>query len=246
MTMSFVHRIGLPVVLLFPLIAAAADPGLPAPLTLQYALRYGELTVGHVTKTLKQEADGRFHHHSRSVPEGMARWFTKVEWNEDGHFEVVNGTVRPLRFLEYRVGADKSHRHEAIFDWPAGKVRYASGVIMNLPAGTQDQGSLLFAFMLHPPAAGKPQTLHLSSGKKLREYQYADAGQERLKTDKGEIQTRIIDRVVRDPGEEGFRIWLATDFHNLPVRIETRKRNQVTALELESAQGAFSYGGMKR
>ena len=176
----------------------------------------------------------------------MARWFTDVEWNEDGHFEVVNGIVRPLRFLEYRVGADKPHRHEAIFDWSAGKIRYASGVVMDLPAGTQDQGSLLFAYMMHPPTAGKSQTLHLSSGKKLRQYQYADVGQEQLKTVMGTIQTRIIDRVVRESGEDGFRLWLATDFHNLPVRIETRKRNQVTVLELESAQGALTFGAQKR
>lgn len=117
---------------------------------------------------------------------------------------------------------------------------------MDLPAGTQDQGSLLYAFMMHPPTAGKSQTLQLSSGKKLRRYQYADAGQEQLKTAMGPIRTRIIDRVVKDPGEDGFRVWLATDFHNLPVRIETRKRNQVTALELESVQGALTFSAQKR
>jgi hypothetical protein len=213
--MNPLHRIGLATALLvFVHIASASELTLPVPLTLNFVLRYGELTVGTVTKTLEREADGRYRHHSLSVPKGMARWFTEVEWNEDGRLEVVNGTVRPLRFLEYRVGADKPHRHEAIFDWSAGKIRYASGVVMNLPTGTQDQGSLLFAFMLHPPIAGKSQTLHISSGKKLRQYEYSDAGQERLKTAIGPIQTRIIDRVVRKSGDEAFRIWLATGYQN--------------------------------
>jgi hypothetical protein len=245
--MNPLHRIGLATALLvFVHIARATEPALPVPLTLNFVLRYGELTVGNVTKTLEREADGRYRHHSLSVPKGMARWFTEVEWNEDGRLEVVNGAVRPLRFLEYRVGADKPHRHEAIFDWSAGKIRYASGVVMNLPTGTQDQGSLLFAFMLHPPIAGKSQTLHISSGKKLRQYEYSDAGQERLKTAIGPIQTRIIDRVVRKSGDEAFRIWLATGYQNLPVRIETQKRGQTTVLELESAQGALTFGAQKR
>jgi len=245
--MSIGNRIGLgAALLLFSLTTSAAELALPVPLTLNFVLRYGELTVGHVTKTLVREADGRYHQHSVSVPKGMARWFTDVEWNEDGHFEVVNDTVRPLRFLEYRVGADKPHRHEAVFDWSAGKIRYASGVVMDLPTGTQDQGSLLFAFMMHPPVAGKSQTLHISTGKKLRQYQYSDVGQERLKTEIGTVETRIIERVIRNPDEEGFRIWLATNYRNLPVKIETRKRGQATVLELESAQGALTYGARKR
>jgi len=226
--------------------ALPADATLPVPLTLRYVLLYGNITVGHVTKTLERDKDGLFHHHSQSVPQGMARWFTHVVWHEEGQLEIVDGKVRPLRFLEYRVGADKPHRHEAIFDWQAKKIRYATGVVLDLPPDTQDQGSLLFAFMLHPPSPGKAQTLHISTGKKLHEYRYSDAGQEVLNTDLGRIKTRIIDRVLRDPDEEKFRIWLATDHHNLPVRIETIKRGQSTVLELESASGAMTLAAPKK
>ena len=214
----------------------AAAPALPASLELKYVLRYGELEVGHVTKTLKREADGRYRHHSQSRPLGAAKVFTSVEWFEEGQFEVVRGAVRPLSFLEYRVGADKPHRHSARFDWKTKQIVYALGTVP-LPPGTQDHGSLLYAFMLNPPAAGGGQTIHVSSGKKLRVYQYAEAGSEILNTALGSLKTTVIERPPQDQDGEGFRIWLAPARGNLPVRISTRKRGQETTLELESVSG---------
>lgn len=223
---------------LLPLAAVAAGPEpLPDKLELRYALRYGTLTVGHVTKTLARQPDGSYLHRSHSIPEGMARWFTSVEWHEEGRFEVVNGTVRPLRFLEYRTGADKSHRHEATFDWKAGLIHYAGWPDAKLPAGTQDTGSLLYAFMLHPPAAGSRPDIHLSTGKKLRRYRYAQVGTETVRTALGELHATVIERVAAEgKDEERFRVWLATDRNHLPVRIATEKRDQETVLEIESVR----------
>lgn len=218
----------------------AAEPVLPAPLELHYVLRYGGLTVGRTTLTLAREADGSYRHRSQSHPEGMARWFTTVEWFEEGRFEVINGHVRPLSFLEYRVGADKSHRHSADFDWKAHQIRYAHGPVVALPPDTQSQGSLMYALMLDPPAPGSQRTVHLSGGKKIKPYRYAQIRNETLKTALGNLPTSVIERLPtgKDGTDtEGFRIWLAPGRGNLPVRIVTEKRGQETALELESASG---------
>lgn len=224
---------------LLALSARAAEPPLPASLELRYVLHYGDLTVGRVTKTLTRETDGTYLFHSRSRPEGMARWFTSVEWFEEGHFEVVQGRVRPLSFLEYRVGADKSHRHSATFDWKAGQIRYSHGPVVPLPPDTQDQGSLLYAFMVHPPAPDSDQTIHISGGKKLKRYRYAETGNETLKTVLGTLQTHIVERQPLDKDDEQFRIWLAPARMNLPVRIQTIKRGQPTTLDLESIAGTL-------
>lgn len=219
---------------------ATADPVLPAPLEIHYSLHYGALTVGQVIKTLRRGADGSYEYHSRSRPEGMARWFTHVEWLEEGRFEIVDDRVRPLRFLEYRVGADKSHRHEAIFDWSAGKIRYSTGAVADLTANIQDQGSFPFALMLHPPASDRAETIALSGGKKLSTYTYHDAGAQTLTIAIGQFKTRLVERVTRDKNDEGFRVWLATEYHNLPIRIATTKRGQNTVLELDSVTGALT------
>jgi len=220
--------------------SAAGAQALPVPLELRYSLHYGMLTVGHVTKTLTQDARGIYQARSRSVPEGMARWFTEVEWFEEGEFEIRQGQIRPLRFLEYRVGADKSHRHEAFFDWAAGKVRYYNKrIAVDLPAGTQDSGSLFYSFMLSPPAPGSTSTVHLSSGKKLRSYKYAETGQETLNTPFGRLKTRVIERVDQSQVEEGLKVWLALDYQNLPVRVATIKRGETTTLDLEKVSGAL-------
>lgn len=217
---------------------ATEPPALPASLELRYVLSYGGLTVGRVTKTLTRAADGRYSHRSHSLPSGTAKVFTRVQWFEEGQFEVKQGQVRPLSFLEYRVGADKPHRHSARFDWKAKQILYATGVTLALPPGTQDQGSILFALMLSPPAAGSGgQAIHVSTGKKLHVYRYAHAGSETLKTTLGTLKTTVIERPPLDKDGEGFRIWLATERGNLPVRISTQKRGQETTLELESVNG---------
>lgn len=220
----------------------AAEPALPAPLELRYVLRYAGMEVGHVAKTLAREADGTYLHRSQSVPEGALRLFTTVEWFEEGRFEIVQGAVRPLSFLEYRKGADKPHRHSATFDWKNLKIHYAGWPDVALPAGTQDQGSILYALMLKPPPAGSEQTVFVSTGKKLREYRYLEVGTETLKTVFGTVRTRIIERrpLAQDKDRDVFRVWLATDRHNLPVRIRTEKRGQDTSLELESVGGVLA------
>lgn len=220
------------------LLAAPAEaPALPATLELRYVLRYGDLTVGRVSKTLTRETDGRYRHRSHSVPLGSAKIFTSVEWFEEGHFEVVHGKLRPLSFLEYRTGASKPHRQSARFDWKEKKVFYANGATAALPPDTQDNGSLLYALMLSPPVAGGTRSMSVSSGKKLRVYQYVQAKPETLKTVLGNIKTTVIERPPTDQNGEGFRIWLATERGNLPVRIRTEKRGQETTLELESVSG---------
>lgn len=216
---------------------AAEPPALPASLELRYTLHYGALLVGRTVKTLTREADSSYQHRSRSTPLGMAKMFTSVEWFEEGQFELVQGKVRPLSFLEYRVGADKPHRHRARFDWKARKIFYEGWPTVALPDDTQDLGSVLFELMLNPPAPGTTQTIHLSSGKKLRTYRYKHAGSETLKTVLGTLQATVIVRPALDKSDESFRIWLAKERGNLPVRVATEKRGQETVLELESVRG---------
>lgn len=225
--------------------ALAAEPNLPAPLKLRYALTYGGVTTGQVTLTLKRESDGSYKRVSHSRPEGMARMFTTVEWVDESHFDIVQGQVRPRTYVEYRVGAERSHKQSASFDWKAGLVRYQFGnSTASLPVGAQDQGSLLFAWMLQPPAAGPERTLHLSSGKKLKEVRYSRVGSEKLKTVYGLLNTIVLERrpAPGDKDPEAFRVWLASDHHNLPIRMTTEKRGQDTALILESASGIPGLG----
>jgi hypothetical protein len=183
-------------------------------------------------------------HRSQSVPEGALRVFTTVEWFEEGRFEIVKGEVRPLSFLEYRVGADKPHRHSASFDWKNQKIHYAGWPDAALPAGTQDQGSILYALMLKPPPASGEQRVFVSTGKKLREFRYLQVGTETVKTVLGALRTRIIERrpLAKDKERDVFRVWLALDRHNLPVRIHTEKRGQDTTLELEAVTGSLAPG----
>lgn len=223
------------------LLAAVSAPAgeLPDRLELTYSLRYGSLTVGTSTRTLEHRADGTYRHALHTTPKGMARLLTQVEWFEEGTFRIEQDRLQPLTFLKYRVGASKSHRHSATFDWKTMQIHYSHGPVVPLPPDTQDQGSLFYAFMLHPPTPGSEQTIHISGGKKLNRYRYAETGSETLKTVLGTLPTRIIERRVLKKDDEEFRIWLAPTRDNLPVRIQTIKRGEPTTLELESMSGTL-------
>jgi len=233
-------------VLLAGPVSRAGEPSLPTPLELKYVLRYGGVVVGHATKSLARDGQGNYVHRSRSIPEGPLRIFTRVEWMEEGQFEVRSGSVRPLNFLEFRVGADKPHRHSATFDWTARLIRYEGWPDVPLPDGTQDQGSLLYAWMLNPPSSSGSRQLHISTGKKLRLYQYREIGTEMLDTVLGRVKTRIIERrpLATDKDRETFRVWLAIGAYNLPVRISTEKRGQDTVLNLEAVRGLPTGGNL--
>jgi len=225
----------LPVVVFTP-VQAIESPTLPAALELTYTLQYGALTAGRVVKTLKRDNDGYYLHRSHSTPLGMAKLLTSVEWFEEGKFEIQQGKIRPLSFLEYRVGAEKPHRHSARFDWNTRQIFYENWPTVPLPPDVQDLGSFLFSLMLKPPAPGTQQSVHVSSGKKLRAYRYGHAGTESLKTVLGTLNTTIVERLATEGKSEELRVWLAVERGNLPVRISTTQRGQETTLELESVR----------
>lgn len=232
--------------LLFPLLTMAAalpagyaHAGLPDQLALNYSLRYGSLTVGASTRTLKRQEDGSYRHALHTVPLGMARMFTSAEWYEEGHFRVVDNQVQPLNYLKYRVGAKKPRRNSAQFDWDKGRIHYSTGMDLPLPAGSQDQGSLLFSLMLNPPTGTKTHTLPLSSAKKLARYDYRYLRSEEVETPAGRFNAIVIQWVPHPPSDETERVtaWLASDKNHIPVKLVTQENNKTATMLLQSLKG---------
>lgn len=215
-------------------------PPLPANLHLAYTLTTGGVTIGTSYRDLTRNPDGSYSHRSHSVPKGLARLFTRVEWFEEGRFEIHAGRVRPLNFLQYRVGADKPHRHGAVFDWTQQTIRYENGSTDPLTAGTQDQGSVVYAMMLDPPKTGENGELMIASGKKRAPNTYRLLRTETLKTSLGPLATRVVQWST--PGNQGddprrVTVWLATDRANIPVKLVTTEDGRDAVLTLTSVSG---------
>ena len=224
--------------LLIPVPSLAAT-GLPDSLEMVYTLKYGNMTAGNSTRSLERQGDGSYRYTMHTIPTGVARTFTRVEWFEEGTFRVVKNQVRPLSYLKYRKGSGKDHRHSATVNWDQAQILYGSGATMALPAHYQDQGSLVFALMLNPPTDAQVHSIQLNNGKKLSAYDYRFLRQEEIDTPLGHFKTLVIQWSPHPPSENNdiFTAWLAIDRGHVPIKIITQERNKTVTLQLQAIKG---------
>lgn len=134
--------------------------------------------------------------------------------------------LRPATFL-YQYGKDKAQK--ATFDWQAGTLQMEVGAkrqSVPLTDGSQDLMSFMYQFMFVPPL--QEMRLAITNGKRLRTYDYAFEGEETLDTSMGALRCLHISR-GSDDGNKKTELWLAEDYHYLPVRMkETDKDGVVT------------------
>jgi len=104
-----------------------------------------------------------------------------------------------------------------------------------LPEGTQDLLSALYQFAFTLAGSGPPPDgvfrLPITNGRKLDSYGYGVVGEEGLETPLGKLKTLHLSK-LHNPGEEGTEIWLAADYHYLPVRIRVTDKQGDSAEQL--------------
>jgi len=210
---------------------------LPERLELSYTVRLGPISVGTMQKTLMRDgADGHYRVTSRTEPTGVGGLVSDDLLLEEGEFRVVGDEVQPLYYRARRNGRKEFDR-SVRFDWDRLELEFSDGRRLPLPPGTQDSGSLLFALMLGSYTNGTNTRLNITDGKSLREYRYSVQGVETVQTPLGILPAvRVLRRHPSKPSET--RLWLGTDHHNLPLRIEQdRAGRPTTVMVLESVKG---------
>lgn len=128
-------------------------------------------------------------------------------------------------FFTYQYGSNSKKAQKASFDWVAKNLTMEVGEKKQtapLEEGTQDLLSFLYQFMFTPPL--EQFQLTVTTGKKLKTYTYAFEGEEEIKTKLGNLQTLHIAK-SSGKGEEKTEIWLASDYHYLPVKMRKTEAN---------------------
>lgn len=149
------------------------------------------------------------------------------------HVQISSGEITPqgLRpdsyWVERGQSADKTDA--ARFDWDAMRLTLVSAGnsrMVELAPGTQDLLSLSYQLAFSPHLEGGTR-IHVTNGRKLESYGYRAAGEDVLETPAGQIKALHIEKVHRQ-GEENTEIWLATEYHYIPVKIrQTDKQGDV-------------------
>lgn len=194
-------------------------PPMPQMATIKFAVFKGVngMRVGRAEQTWKLDGE---HFTISSVAEatGLFSLFASGK-----HVQLSQGEVTPsgLKPSSYRVerGQGEDKIDAARFDWNAMTLALASGSdrkTVKLPEGTQDLLSFMYQLAFAPPQRSAVQ-MSITNGRKLDSYTYWVV-EEALETPMGTLQTLHLGK-RREEGEKDTEVWLAADYHYLPVKI---------------------------
>ncbi|MDP2783680.1 MAG: DUF3108 domain-containing protein [Sulfurimicrobium sp.] len=194
---------------------------LPELAEISYTLYNGSdgFAVGKVQHTWKRDGT-RYSINQVAEASGIVSLFYTGRHVQISQGELAAEGLKPTSYWVQR-GQRADKTDTAQFDWENMRLTLGTGGdtrTVKLPDGTQDLLSFLYQLAFSPPQQGDSTRLHITTGRKLDNYGYQSLGEETLETRLGPIKALHIGQ-VRQQGEENTEIWLATEYHYLPVKI---------------------------
>lgn len=174
--------------------------------------------IGATKVSYRMHEDGRYELTSTTEAKGLAALVVSGKLLQRSEGRVTADGLQP-DYFSYQYGKGDNKKQQSRFDWEQRKVTLETvkGVkTVDLPEGSQDLLSFMYQFIFLPPL--EQMTLHISNGKKLSEYSYGFEGEETLETEFGAVRAWHIARTGED-GSEKTELWLAVDYHYLPVKM---------------------------
>lgn len=210
--------------------ALAADPAWPEvwPRSGQMVFEVRQVSTGLVVgrNEHRWEHDGRqWSLRSVTEPVGVAAVFSKARAIQESRGVFIADGMQPIEFRTERNGKAKDRVR---FDLAARRVELTDGELLPFVPPTQDLLSLFYQTGAMNPAEGRA-TLHMTTGRKLREYLLVADGIETLDTALGPRGVRRLTVTAAGKSADGERteIWLDT-VTRLPLRIRYRDRKGET------------------
>ena len=207
----------------FPPLAAPVDtrPPFPPQFELVYTVFRGEegMLVGKTTHTWRV-ANQQYLLTSSTEASGLFSLFYGGRYLLTSRGELGANGLRPVSFWIQR-GQSGERSEFAEFDWEAKSLQYGKydeRRNVALADGTQDQLSVFYQLALTAPHNGRFK-MALTTGRKFNQYEYQVIGEEIIDTPLGPLKTQHLARVVQESGGNAD-IWLAVDYHYLPVRFK--------------------------
>jgi hypothetical protein len=190
---------------------------LPVQIDMMFdVLRNGK--IGEAEVHFKRNTEGKYQLTSERRATGIAAAFVKAKDIENSEGLIKSNGLNPITFT-HQFGKDGKKIHHADFNWSATKLKLQANdgsSEVNLPNGTQDMLSFMYQFMFVPPLTEMQITI--TNGRKLNQYTYRFEGEEEINTGLGKIKTLHIAK-NSDEGEDKLELWLAIDYHYLPIKI---------------------------
>lgn len=194
----------------------------PESVTLNYEASRNGQPFANITETYTVQ-NGKYR--IESVTKGIGVYALLGERRLTSEGEVGKGGLKPLHF-ELHQGGNPKRSLYTDFDWAASTLQMkVKGKLLTetLPGGTQDISSLIYQFMFVQPA-GNTFKLPVTTGKKLKMYEYRVAGRDvPLTVPAGSYNTLHLRDAGEDADEDSKELWLGgAATHFLPVKLVMR------------------------
>lgn len=233
-----------PVVEAAPLVSEPPPPPakpltpLPRRIEIVYTLYKGEqkLNVGRMTHTWNIDGT-QYTLTSIAEATGLFSLFVRGTLIQVSRGELTEEGLQPGEFWIQR-GQSGNRTESASFDWSGKLLRFGRAneqKTQMLKAGTQDVLSVLYQLALTAPHTGTLD-LAVTNGRKFDRYVYRVVGEEMLETPLGNLKTQHLAK-VRAGDEDGLDVWLAAEYHYLPVRVHITDKKGDTAEQVATSIG---------
>lgn len=211
---------------------------LPKRIVIAYTIYKGEqkFNVGRMTHTWQFESN-QYTLTSIAEASGLVSLFVRGALVQVSRGELTADGLKPSEFWIQR-GQSGNRTESASFDWAGQLLRFGRANEQKTKAlgpGTQDVLSVLYQLALTAPHSGTLE-LPVTNGRKFDRYVYRVVGEEMLETPLGILKTQHLSKVA-DAGEGGLDIWLAADYHYLPVRLHLTDKKGDTAEQIATSIG---------
>ncbi len=166
-------------------------------------------------------------YHIESITKGIGVYALFGERKLTSSGEVTALGLKPSRF-ELRQGDNPKKTLLAEFDWATQSLRMTvkgKQKEVALHESTQDLASYAYQFMYQPAMLKDLLTIVLTTGKKLNQYAYQVNAEPEL-IESGDVRYKTLHLIPpQTEGQETKELWLAVDYHYVPVRIQMVDEN---------------------
>ena len=199
------------------LVASASHAATPAATSLSYNLFRNGTHVGVINETFEIK-DGTYRATSEGTAVGLFALAQRrpITYTSSGEFNLKDG-LRPMRFEGRRGNATSL----AEFDWKAGKLTLTHDGLhhaLALSPATQDRLSSMYHLMHLVKAKPRSIEFSMTNGRKVDQYRYDVTPDIVIDTPLKRVNTLHLVK-QREADDSRAEIWLAPEFHYLPVRV---------------------------
>ena len=196
-----------------------------------YTLNFSGITLGESRRSVRHLSETAFKiDHEFEVNKLLRLTGTDAFTRSSRSIIDTNGNIRPV---EYAYSGREFVNVN--LDWETGVIRADNGHTWSMPGGKiYDWESWYASFMYTPLDELANRRIYISERDDLDAYRYGEVQESTLDVGNNKIRIRGIEMVKVENSSRGFEVWVAPDYHNLPVIIKRFNKNKIFELELAS------------